>query len=181
MISIGEFAAQAAVSTIEGQKLQSMVREFIAERSTCSFPWHQIEIVDSVAEAVTEYRGHIQEWILEEEKERQSRQKKVNNVINDISRICRELLNHSIICKSKKGGNVYEAVEVEEKAPRTVGVGATAPISSGMRADEDDLHAVCSKDMHRVLSVLTMYHPLEKVAKEVLNMLEKEKLDTTAP
>ncbi len=45
--------------------------------------------------------------------------KVTNNIINDVSRICRETAGYSIVCTSRKGGHVYSAVK-KEKKERTV-------------------------------------------------------------
>lgn len=48
------------------------------------------------------------------------KRKQVNNVINDVSRICREEGGYSIRLKSRKGGFVYHAVDNASVAPRKV-------------------------------------------------------------
>jgi hypothetical protein len=45
--------------------------------------------------------------------------KRVNNVINDVSRICREEIGKSIKLKARKGGYVYKAEDWEPKPKAT--------------------------------------------------------------
>ena len=104
-----------------GAKFQSRIRTFINEECFTRFPG---EVADTVAEIVTEYRQAADEII-----ERMNMEEKIvatkkrDNIINDVSRICRELLEHSIVCRSRKNGTYaakpWSKPEPKEKAAET--------------------------------------------------------------
>jgi hypothetical protein len=85
-----------------GAKFQSRIRTFINEEKNTRLPG---EVADTVAEIVTEYRQAADEIIERmSEEEQVIATKKRDNIINDVSRICRDLLEYSIVCRSRKNG-----------------------------------------------------------------------------
>jgi len=70
--------------------------------------------VDEVAEGITAFRRRIEvEW-LREQSDQAAARKRINNVINDVSRLARDLWGKSIVCASRKE-HVYVAVEPTER------------------------------------------------------------------
>lgn len=94
-----------------GTTLQSTVRDFI--QTTVHEGYSGKDAADSVASSVTDFRESIEPTILASTDQKGMRKKR-DNVINDVSRICRELLGYSIVCTSRKEG-IYEA---QVPAPR---------------------------------------------------------------
>lgn len=102
------FIDKAIEAVMGNDKFQTYVRTFITSHSSdvglscCA---------DTVAVEIGNFRGAIEPWVQEGEtrKEVNDRRKKVNNIINDTSRISRELLGFTIKCTSRKNHH-YEAV-----------------------------------------------------------------------
>jgi uroporphyrinogen-III decarboxylase len=69
-----------------------------------------------------QFRDEAQDWItnLSEDDARKARRKAVNNICNDVSRISRDLLGHTIRCTSRKGGYIYTATQYEPVVSTTV-------------------------------------------------------------
>ena len=106
-MSIRSELIDAAVDAVHSSgKVQSIVRDFLND---CTDKEYALEII---AESVGTFRKDMEVWIDNDTDKR----KRVNNVINDVSRICREAVGYSIQCKTRKGGEwVYTPVE---RAPR---------------------------------------------------------------
>lgn len=102
------FIDKAIEAVMGNDKFQTYVRTFITSHSSdvglscCA---------DTVAVEIGNFRGAIEPWVQEGETraEVNDRRKKVNNIINDTSRISRELLGFTIKCTSRKNHH-YEAV-----------------------------------------------------------------------
>ena len=103
-----------------GATLQSTVRDFI--QTTVRDGYSGKDAADRVAASVTDFRESIEPSILASTDQKGMRKKR-DNVINDVSRICRELLGYSIVCTSRKEG-IYEA---QVPAPRKVAASPATP------------------------------------------------------
>lgn len=78
---------------------QKVVRSFIDGFRAGAPSFSDLDIADAVAAIVGDYKKaavHLE-------------QKVVNNVINDVSRICREKLGYSIVCTSRKD-SIYKPI-----------------------------------------------------------------------
>ena len=82
--------------------------------------------------------------------------KKINNVINDVSRICRECIGKSIVLKSRKDGYVYMAKE---------------PIKRPSKAEDDD-HGVGGARSSATLTPTARVDYLEAEIMELRKKLE---------
>lgn len=70
--------------------------------------------------------------------------KRVNNVINDVSRICREEIGKSIKLKSRKGGYVYTAEDWEPK-PKAIPVPAESSDNETIKKLEQKVNELKAK------------------------------------
>jgi hypothetical protein len=110
-----DLVTQAVNSVKEGSKFQTQIREFIDEDAGSP------EIVaEMVADIVTDFRREIEPWVMDID-DTKVRRKSTNNLINDVSRICREKLGHTLVCVSKKPFHKYEAREVNVPVPTDTG------------------------------------------------------------
>ena len=107
----GELSTACQNSLTERGKVQGMVRDILAHRS---------DSLDIIATEMGLFRDVAQTKLddIKHDKEAYSKAlKEVNNVINDVSRICREEVGKSIVLKSRKGGYVYHAVDPNPRVP----------------------------------------------------------------
>ena len=82
-----------------------------------------------VCGAVAEFKTYTEEHMPTDAIDAQGQRKRVNNLINDVSRICREVTGKSIRCTSRKGGYVYEALEPAPRPKKyTIGVKFGEPV-----------------------------------------------------
>ena len=140
--------AQAAAEALTGKvSLQSEIRKIVDTHN-------DLGAASEIADQMSEFRSASQTWIDQggNAEEVQSRQKQVNNVINDVSRICRQLIGKSIVCKSRKH-HTYEAVE---PTPRRTSVPTTPAAPSKRPLNADDVWAE--------LSPLERARMIEKIA-----------------
>lgn len=102
-----------------GHSLQSTVRDYITLYLDTG--WRSETVAESIANTISDYRGSVDskiEAMMPMEKDDLRRAiKKRDNIINDVSRICREILGYSIVCKSRKHGT-YAIKENTGKTPR---------------------------------------------------------------
>jgi len=109
MIMYHQLACDMMEGLASSTSIQESVRRTLEEAITVA---SGLEIVCG---AVAEFKDYTEEHMTPIESEQQGQRKRVNNLINDVSRICREMTGKSIRCTSRKGGYVYEALEL---APR---------------------------------------------------------------
>jgi len=90
-----------------GTKFQSKIRQFIAASSEETYE----NIATDIAAIVTSYREKVDIILAEDTdpSDLKSAIKKRDNIINDVSRLCKELLGYSIVCVSRKNGE-YKAI-----------------------------------------------------------------------
>ena len=101
MRTVNECVDGAISACQKGHEFQKGIRELMEEPTTDE--WTLVEVVSN-------FRNDIERWAVTAE-----RKKKVNNIVNDISRICRGTYGKSIVCKKKKPAYRYEAVEPRAK------------------------------------------------------------------
>ena len=95
--------ASAAMDAMRGgSNLQLTVRHFITDHS-------DVEGVlwtgDQIARQVTEFRKEAERFLKScDDSDQDTERKRMNNIINDVSRICRKELGQSIVCTSRKTG-----------------------------------------------------------------------------
>lgn len=127
MITYTELVNSMTEAYRGGASLQSTVRTFIRE----NIDKPNEEVAGSIATVVTEYRRTVDSWIEEESlfgTELKAAIKKRDNIINDVSRICREMLGHSVVCTSRKKGE-YKAIPqmAKTRTPKPVAEAAAGP------------------------------------------------------
>jgi len=106
-VLIDEIVASMTRSVEAGASVQSTVRTMHSQGAS----------VDEVAEGITAFRRRIEvEW-LREQSDQAAARKRINNVINDVSRLARDLWGKSIVCSSRKE-HTYVAVEPSERAEK---------------------------------------------------------------
>lgn len=123
--------SNAAMAALEGKNtLQSNLRNII---DGCD----PVTALDVIARECSEFRNEAENWIntASSPEEVAQRRKQVNNIINDISRMCRDSLGKSIVCVSRKGGYKYQP---EFPKPRA------NPVPSLM-VSEPDVSDLCIK------------------------------------
>lgn len=91
-----------------------------------------------IAKEITIFRRDIEGWIDQASgsAETKLRRKQVNNIINDVSRICRELIGKSIVCTSRKN-HTYEAKEPVARTTRAKTPSPVLATNSPITADDD--------------------------------------------
>jgi len=103
MITYTELVTSMTEAYVRGASLQGTVRKFI-KQNEAKLP---NETAEEIATVVTEYRRTIDQMISDDGltgPDLKAAVKKRDNIINDVSRICRELLGQSIVCTSRKKG-----------------------------------------------------------------------------
>lgn len=164
-------------ATISKSSLQSKIREFIQDAITDYEATSQ-----AVANAVTMYRRGIQTWIEEGKAEGplefKSRNKAVNNIINDTSRLTRDLLGYTVKCTSRKGGHTYEAFEYTSPpksvtSPTPIISSSSTPKSTEFQIYEDMLKL----HPNVVLKDLIGAHGYEKIGEMIVPILKKSMED----
>lgn len=92
-----------------------------------------------IAEEMGKYRDAADSIIsAAPESERKAVQKRANNVINDVSRICREEIKRSIKLVSRKGGYVYRAAPWEP-TPKSVVVATSGEDSAEVKRLKEEV------------------------------------------
>ena len=180
MYSINDMADQCCVAVMENSKMQEQIRTFICEEQEAGVDSATISF--NVADVCTDFRAKIEPWLNTEGGCRKTRTKRVNNVINDISRISRELIGVSIRCASRKGGHLYVASEPKPRATRTVaGVPVEDLFIESMRDEIRNLEQTV-KEYAKILSspesaidYLSEDFELEEIAKVVLEKMKAER------
>ena len=116
----------ACNAVVHGSNVQQTVRDMLADPEMS---------VDDRLHVVCHEMGKFKDWSEDAfvfgDKDKR---KAVNNVINDVSRICRNTHNKSIRCIRRKGGHVYDAVDPAPKKTASTAGGAT-PIAGISRTE----------------------------------------------
>ena len=90
-----------------GGKVQTAVRDYLAD------PEMTMDgRLSAICSEVEAFKTWAEDHHIDNDPEKR---KAVNNIINDISRICRKQEGVSIVCTQRKGGYVYEAKTVTPK------------------------------------------------------------------
>jgi hypothetical protein len=99
MKTLHDLAIEALTS---GASVQAEVRDILAKTD-------ETTALVIISTQLAQFRTDV-EHIVNSSDDPSSVRKKANNIVNDVSRICREVTGKSIVCTSRKGGNyVYEA------------------------------------------------------------------------
>ena len=162
--------ASAAWDSVTGKNtLQTEVREVLASgTSDCTLP-----IICSEVQIFKKEANEKQLSLTPEASK--IFQKTVNNIINDISRICREVTGKSIVCTSRKEAT-YDA---REPKPRKVAAKTETRDVGTIRTVHD------STDILETVETFTKHHPTvvlgilaqkmgrERLGKEVVELLKR--------
>ena len=110
------FTDKAIEAVLGNDKFQTYVRDYIKSELSDKT---QMTVAEELAAEVAEFRRAIDAWVQDAATKAEfvDRRKKVNNIINDTSRICRELLGFSIKCTSRKN-HAYDCVPAPEKVKK---------------------------------------------------------------
>ena len=148
---LGEIAISALRT---GNSLQSEVRNAIKDGSLSTA---QKIIITAVEELKSWSEAEI------EEKGDVSLRKQTNNLINDISRICRESIGYSLRCKAKKPQHKYvmEPYNAPEKGPKPapkVKPETTADTITNMEIEDEAIaHLVKMRPVSVMAEVFRVY------------------------
>lgn len=97
-------------AAMAGTSFQSAIRQFINDSiSSCT---HEF-VAGRIAEICAAFKKESKEkeTLIYNKEDQELFRKRVNNIINDVSRICRDLLGYTIVNKKRKGGEyAYAAV-----------------------------------------------------------------------
>lgn len=164
-------ATEAMSSLKSGCKVQSVVRDFIKENHALPSRGTADLIADQVAEFKSESETYISNEV--ETERQQDVRKQVNNIINDISRICREALGYSIKCKSRKGGYVYESYEHTPwtAAPSETYEDIATPAKTRAEIDLEALREMIHDRPKEMLQILIDMHGKETIGRELVTLL----------
>jgi len=125
---------QLAIDMVDGLASSTSIQEGV--RNTLEVAGTVSQGLDTVCAAVAEFKGYTEENMPEDAMEAQGHRKRVNNLINDVSRICREMTGKSIRCTSRKGGYVYEALEPAPRTSKTIPAEWTTPTPAFVEDDD---------------------------------------------
>jgi len=178
------FVDNAIEAVMGNDKFQSYIREtIISAHSTSADKLHgKTYIATDLAEKVTEFRRAIEPWVQDPEFKHEvaDRRKKVNNIINDTSRICRELLGFTVKCTSRKN-HLYSAEKVEVKAKPTpiaeLTVKEGEPITVGSvpyAVKRQIVIEALQENPSECIATLINEHGAEFVGKKVASLLRGE-------
>lgn len=169
-MSISELGDIAINALKTGNTLQHEVREVLKHGSTEDAKqviitaveelklWSEAEIMDS---------GDV------------SLRKQTNNLINDISRICKEKIGHSLRCKAKKPCHKYVMEIYNEPAPKVKPEPAAhTPIETLPDTNEQIRHLVKTRPVSIMTEMFSVYgdnpNLLKDIFVEAKDLLDKE-------
>ena len=151
-MAIYDLVDTALEATTSGATFQSRLRIEIGTSKAAGV--EHDKIAEACAELTTAYRNRAQRDILsriEDAEELVITRKKVNNICNDVSRICRELLGYSIICTVRaKGVFLYSSKEapktvIEDSCPIGFALEKKLPITEGMYNTLNEMYNTLQK------------------------------------
>lgn len=152
MITYTELVTSMTEAYVRGASLQGTVRKFI-KQNEAKLP---NETAEEIATVVTEYRRTIDQMIADDGltgPDLKAAVKKRDNIINDVSRICRELLGQSIVCTSRKKGEYsakfWTPTVREPKAPEDL-----AEAKCSFPHYHHGVHTTYPKTDHEVMDML---------------------------
>ena len=166
-MSIFTTARQAVES---GANIQSEVRKVIDTQS-------EREAINTICEGVAEFKEWAEDHFVSAAgiDHVNDRRKQVNNVINDISRICRKDLDVSIRCVSRKGGYVYKAATPTARPKPTPATPKKAGPYDGW-SDAEVVEYMAKHKAHAILTEIVKEHGTVGFMEILKNV--KESLDT---
>ena len=142
--------------------LQATVRQYIAEQKDLGDGGESI--ATAIAEVISELRNEMERKLEGDEA------KRVNNVFNDVSRICKEALGFAIKCKTRKPLFVYLACKVEPKVEVD---------PEPMLEDEIDAEVPFEPSTLEKLQALVDSDGLKEVASAMASILKANKSPST--
>lgn len=105
MSTINEIVDSAMNALESGSKIQTSVRGFLEDSRLEPYDKSLI-----VAQAMSEFRTRAEDWINSQPDEfLKENRKKANNIVNDVSRICRNSVGYSIKCSKRAPDYEYTA------------------------------------------------------------------------
>ena len=168
-----ERLSKVAIDSIEGSvSVQASVRNILnsyTEEKALPILCHEMAAFKTEAEQIIILKASGDAGVL---------RKKVNNIINDISRITSEVTGKSIICTSRKGGYQFEAKERVKRAtfkPLPI-VKEEEPVKGGGVRVLEEIESLCDTFPISVMTeMLKRYSPHEfmeitKKAKERIDI-----------
>jgi hypothetical protein len=125
---------------------------------------------ETICEAMSEFKTWAEDEFVSVADDKQKARKQVNNVINDVSRTCRESgSGFSIHLKSRKGGYIYEA---REPVPRA----SSIPPAMGYPTAKSEDSDFCAEDItEEILSDYIAANPVTVMA-EIFKQYDRERL-----
>ena len=175
------FVDNAIEAVMGNDKFQSYVRETIIAAHTDSSS-SRVNTAIELADKVTEFRRAIEPWVQDPKFKHEvaDRRKKVNNIINDTARICRELLGYTIKCTSRKNHQYgVDRIEVKAKPMPTDALPVTEgePITVGAvpyAVKRQIVIEALQETPRECISTLINEHGAEVVGKMVASLLRGE-------
>lgn len=154
------------------RKINSFINEALEKYTTEA-------VATDIAEAVTEYRQHEEAHYITDitisDDEKLARRKSTNNMCNEVSRICRDRLGWSIVCKSRKN-HTYEPVvpttrEAEEEPflraeEGPIGTGELTEALRKIDATRDATRVEVAKAYMKEFPIVSMTYLHETLGKE---------------
>lgn len=136
---MSSLATKCIESLKNGVSVQAEVRDILSNE-----PLHVAK--DLIAEEMSSFREQADSVInaIPDEDDRKRVMKRVNNVVNDVARICREEAEFTVKMKSRKGGYHYASeswTKPEPKAPKADPRDATIAELRGMVEKYEELLA----------------------------------------
>lgn len=154
--------------------LQAIVRELLGSKKVYPTEAHTLNII---CEGVAQFK---EASILSDEyfNNRKATEKIVNNIINDVSRICREITGYSIKLKSRKGGYKYEPVKYEPRTSTrtsTIKAEVSPYIPVGVAIDKEIATAFIKDNPRTAIDILITHCGIETASEFFLEELKKAK------
>jgi hypothetical protein len=174
---IDQMAKAGSQAVRTGTKFQGDIRWYIADE--LEHGQTDDKIATDIADVVTLLRSDLNEWLAEPEKgtdEYKLRQKQFNNVINDVSRLCKKALGHSIKCTQRSPVHFYEAAPVPFTPVGAEPVPWEEPIAPAATVDAwAEVLGWMKNCPEAVIDRLCQHHPLDDIARIVLDKMKEKK------
>ena len=172
-MNIDDLVKAMAEAGVSKGTLQSSIRTFITEADDFDGV-----VAGEIAKALSIYRTKAEKWIHAEDDlgTISMRRKITNNICNDVSRISRELLGHTIKCTSRKDGHVYTSspyLPPAKTTPKTGGVriGLEEEIKY-LRDQIEKLKNMTCDAPQKVCEELVLIHGREKAGQIMVDVLK---------